>query len=357
MPAPRQPILSTTPNPKPCQSQNNGCADILTFPQSHIPCEDFTFTLTAGTPLDYGLLPVDIPVKARLTGPAGTPVILTLGGISASRIVCDHLEEDQTGWWQEIAGANTPLDPTQFQILSFDFLPGETPVDPVTLKLTPGDQAQVAARLCQHLGIAKLHALVGASYGGMVGLHVAQRYPHLLERLIIVGASYKPHPMGTAWRSIQRKILQFGLDTGETDRALSLARELGMTTYRTAEEFTHRFSATLPEPVEHTRPQLPVETYLESRGEAFLGRMSPQRYLVLSESIDLHQVDPTQINVPTALITCRQDQLIPVEDVRHLRDTLANVTHYHEFDSLYGHDAFLKETHIIAQQLQMALNI
>ena len=189
-----------------------------------------------------------------------------------------------------------------------------------------------------------MHALIGASYGGMIGLNFAQHFPEKLERLIVLCASHRAHPMGVAWRNIQRKIVQFGLDTNQPDRALSLARELGMTTYRTAEEFSNRFAS-----------KTEVKTYLENRGQEFVGRMTPARYLMLSESIDHHAVDPQAVTVPTAVIGFRQDQLVPVVDLHQLTHELPQLTHYFESDSLYGHDAFLKETSFLNHALQHSL--
>jgi len=34
----------------------------------------------------------------------------------------------------------------------------------------------------EHLGFERLHAIVGASYGGMVALAFAERYPDSVER-------------------------------------------------------------------------------------------------------------------------------------------------------------------------------
>jgi homoserine O-acetyltransferase len=117
-----------------------------------------------------------------------------------------------------------------------------------------------------------------------------------------------------------------------------------MTTYRTTEEFGQRFSSGDE-----------VRNYLESRGSDFLKKMSPERYLCLSESIDLHRVDPEKITIPVTLIAFRQDQLVPVEDVRALKAQLPEVAAYHEHDSLYGHDAFLKEVTLMSEALTQAL--
>jgi homoserine O-acetyltransferase len=63
----------------------------------------------------------------------------------------------------------------------------------------------------------------------------------------------------------------------------------------------------------------------------------------LSESIDLHQVDASKIGVSTVLVAVREDQLVPIDDMRALHARMSGVAELVEFSSLYGHDAFLKE--------------
>ncbi len=335
---------------------------------------DFLETANSGLSLTF-----------RLTGPANTPVVLVLGGISANRHVADGtphtLSETELsnltvlptetdtgevlpvqGWWRDLAGAGRTLDTQRFQILSFDFLPGDfLPGDfeadngggQCETQVSTSDQARAAQLLLKRLGISQLHAFIGSSYGGMVALQFAALFPESTQQVVVACAAHRPHPMGTAWRSIQRKIVRFGLETGENDRAMSLARELGMTTYRTAEEFGVRFPK--KQNAELNTKNECVESYLATRGQAFIGKMSPARYLALSHSIDTHWVNPAAITVPLTLVACKQDQLVPPEEVEALGKGVSGPVHRIEFDSLYGHDAFLKEPGWITQALEPLL--
>jgi homoserine O-acetyltransferase len=316
-----------------------------------IPQTDVEFSFTLPTPfqLEYGVIATPLTIQARIVGAQDAPVILAMGGISANRHTCQHVNhagKKQGGWWQDIVGPYQAIDTNRFRVLSFDFIPGEADHLSAVPHVTTADQARIAAVLCDFLEIPKLYAFVGASYGGMIALNFARLFPKKVGRLVMLCASHRAHPMGVAWRSIQRKIVQFGLDTEQPDRAISLARELGMTTYRTAEEFGSRFSS-----------QTEVKNYLENRGQEFVGRMSPARYLKLSESIDLHQVNPQEVHVPTALIGFRQDQLVPINDLRYLAQQLPKLTHYFETDSIYGHDAFLKELPFLTEALGQSLTL
>ena len=60
------------------------------------------------------------------------------------------------------------------------------------------------------------------------------------------------------------------------------------------------------------RFQFPVEAYLLARGDAYAATYVPEAFVCLSESIDLHQVDPTRIRVPITLVAVIEDQLIRI---------------------------------------------
>jgi homoserine O-acetyltransferase len=65
--------------------------------------------------------------------------------------------------------------------------------------------------------------------------------------------------------------------------------------------------------------------------------------MCLSESIDLHRVEPESISVPTTLVAVAEDQLVTLAEMRELESRLAGPRRLYEIHSLYGHDAFLKE--------------
>ncbi|MBY0404581.1 MAG: alpha/beta fold hydrolase, partial [Cyanobacteria bacterium] len=275
------------------------------------------------------------------------------------------------GWWRELFGPGCAIETRAYRVLSFDFFPSDEWAQVFQSRVTPELQAKAAKLVCEWIGVETLHAFIGASYGGMVGLHFAALFPNTLERLIVACAAHRPHPMGTAWRSIQRKMVRFGLDNGQPHQGLALARELGMTTYRTSQEFGQRFEKSenkdnLSSLKGHPQDLFPetsspvlsygVESYLEQRGQEFIHRMSPERYLCLSESIDLNDVNPQQIQVPVTLIGCRQDQLVPIEEMQTLQAQLSGPNTLHAFDSIYGHDAFLKEPKILGTIFTQSLS-
>jgi len=272
-------------------------------------------------------------LQLRLHGDPSNPVVAVAGGISAGRVVADAGAE--TGWWRDIVGEGASIDLGRFCVIGFDFLPnaGET-----ARTISTHDQARALARALSSLKIESLAAFVGASYGGMVGLAFAEKYPRRIGRLCAISAADRPHPVSTALRGVQRRIVEFARRCGAGAEGVSLARQLAMVTYRTPEEFAARFAHA---PGAAAGDAYEVCEYLIARGEAY--RMSPERYVTLSDSIDRHQVKSSNIGVPSLFIASKSDRLVPAEDMRRLAGEIVNAR-YFEFDSLFGHDAFLKET-------------
>ncbi|MGH8230255.1 MAG: homoserine O-succinyltransferase MetX, partial [Steroidobacteraceae bacterium] len=121
---------------------------------------------------------------------------------------------------------------------------------------------------------------------------------------------------------------------------LELARALAMATYRSPREFAERFSQ--PPRQSDGRFLFAVEDYLFSRGRDYAAQYRPESFLCLSESIDLHAVEAARVSTPTTVVAVREDQLVPLADMRALAARLPHAR-LHELSSVYGHDAFLKE--------------
>jgi homoserine O-acetyltransferase len=308
--------------------------------------------------LHHGGQLVGVTIAWRLAGAPGAPVVAALGGISASRLVFDA-EEPGRGWWRELVGPGLPLDTTRYRVLGMDWLggsggttgprPGQQDFPAVDTR----DQAAVLLAVCDALGIGRLHGFAGASYGGMVGLALAERAPQRLGHLLAISAAHRSNPLATGWRSVQRAIVRHALELGDGPGGLRIARALAMTTYRTRAEFNARFPTG---PLSGAgRPEFPVERYLFARGDEFAATHRPEGFLCLSESIDLHAVDPRRIRTPVTLAAVIEDQLVTVEDVRELAGRLPAPCRLHELHSRYGHDAFLKEPAALAPVFAAAL--
>jgi homoserine O-acetyltransferase len=283
----------------------------------------------------------------ELVGPADAPVIVALGGISATR--------HTILWWSDIVGDGKAIDTQRYRVLGIDFLDGGRRSDGRPRRtITTHDQADAIVDVLDHLHIGRVHCFVGASYGGMVALAFAERYPERVERLVVVSAPHEPHPMSTALRALQRRIVKLGLETGRTRSALAIARGLAMTTYRSREEFGERFEST-PVALHDNDATFPVESYLEHHGERFADRWSAERFLALSLSGDLHRIDPRRVVTPTVIVAADGDAIVPGEQLEELAATLAAPTRLLHLPSKHGHDAFLTEADALGRILEIAI--
>ena len=290
----------------------------------------------------------DVRLRWRLHGAAGAPLLAVLGGISADRCVVGDAGEP--GWWDALTGAGLALDPGRQRILGIDWLDAR---DLGTPAVDSADQADALAALLDALALPRLHALVGSSYGAMVGLAFAARHPQRLQHLIAIAGAHRAHPQAAALRAVQRAIVRFALENGDTVTGLALARQLAMIGYRSPRELARRFSA--PSTLRDGRVRVAAEDWLDAAGARFAQRFDAERFLSLSESIDLHAVDPAAVRVPTTLIGFATDQLVPVADLCVLQRGLGAPCELHVLDSDYGHDAFLKEAVALGALLRRCL--
>ena len=158
----------------------------------------------------------------EIVGPVGAPVILALGGITANRHVVRNDRDASPGWWERIAGRGHAIDTTRYRVLSVDFRDGGRARDgrPASI-VTTHDQAARIVAVLEELEIAQLHAVVGASYGGMVALALAERWPDIVARLVVISAAHAPHPMAVGLRAVQRRVVELGLETGRAADAMA----------------------------------------------------------------------------------------------------------------------------------------
>src|SRR5216683_161897 len=316
---------------------------------------DQTLRLPQPYNLHYGDALPDAKVAFRLVGPDDAPVIAVLGGISAHRVVAGPGGE---GWWPELVGPGLGVDTRGYRVLGIDYLGGRgdssTPHSGGKFPpLSSYDQADVLSAIVRHLRLKPLHAIVGASYGGMVALCFAERYAELVNHIVILSAADKAQVLSTASRSVQRQIVREAIARGDGPAGLKLARALAMATYRSAVEFQLRFGAAPTR--NEDRFRFPIEDYLFARGDDYVQKYRAESFLVLSESIDLHQMDATQVHTPATLIAVREDQLVPFNDMQALSARLNGPRQLIEINSIFGHDAFLKEGAALIPIIKLAL--
>jgi len=296
-------------------------------------------------------------IRYEVSGVEGAPAIVVLGGISASRHVARNNLDPDPGWWDGVVGARRAIDTERFSVIGIDYPTsrrGSANLATTAATVTTFDQARAVCAVLDTIGVRSAHAIVGASYGGMVALAFAARHADRVQRIVAIGAAHESDPLTTTLRAIQRRIVALAETAGTPSDGVALARALAMTTYRTRAEFASRFSMT-PFPA-GDGVTFPAEEYVIARGRDYATRTTASDFRALTLSLDLHSVRPEDITVPTTLIAVLEDQLVPIDKIRELRARLGSSASLVEVSSIHGHDAFLNDSDRIAPFITDALS-
>jgi homoserine O-acetyltransferase len=281
-------------------------------------------------------------IHCEIVGPRGAPVIAVLGGISASKHVTSSATDPSPGWWEDVVGPGRAIDTRQFRVLGIDYVASGKNRAPVTTT----DQAEALAAALDRVGVRSLHALVGASYGGMVALAFGVAFPSRAGRLIVISAAHESDPIATALRHLQRRVVALGSAAGRERDGLAIARGIAMTSYLTPRYFEERLEGC--DRNDSSLVEDRIGGYLKKRGEKFADQWTPERYNALSLSLDLHKIRPEDITVPVSVIAISGDRLVPVAQSRELARRLGGSSQLIELDSSLGHDAFLGDSARVA---------
>ena len=306
--------------------------------------------------------------------------VLIFTGLSPSAHAASSPQDPTTGWWEDMLGPDKPIDTNRYFVVCVNSLgscfgstgPASTNLAtdaPYRLSfpmLSIEDIANAGALLLDHLGIERLHSVVGASMGGMTALAFAMLHNQRTDGLISISSAARSMPFSIALRSLQRELVrsdttwqngQYEHDV-PPDGGMRLARKLGMITYRSSAEWSERFgrerATSELDPGHPFGIDFEVESYLDAQAMKFTGAFDANCYLYLSRAMDLFDAADHGGSVEKGLSMVRaqralvigvvSDFLFPVCQQQELADGLQecgiDVT-YAELESIQGHDSFL----------------
>ena len=264
------------------------------------------------------------------------------------------------GWWPEMVGPGLGVDTRQYRVLGIDYIGGRgdsaTPERrrAISRPSAPMIRPSALSQIVRHLGIRNRcmpsSAPLTAEWWRCV-LRSAIR--QLVGHIVVLSAADRSQVLSTAWRSVQRQIVREAIARGDGAAGLKLARALAMATYRSPIEFAIRFGGAPKRMADRFR--FPIEEYLFARGDDYVQKYRAESFLTLSESIDLHEMDATLVHTPATLIAVREDQLVPFNDMQALSARLNGPRQLIEINSIFGHDAFLKEGAALTPIIKHAL--
>jgi len=306
--------------------------------------------------------------------------ILIFTGMSPSAHATSSPEDPSPGWWEEVVGPSRPIDTRRFFVICINSLgscfgsTGPASPDPATGRpfamsfpvLSLEDVADAGKAVVEHLGIVRLHTLVGPSMGGMTALAFAIQFPLMVRNLVLLSTAARSLPFSIAMRSLQREMIRRDPDWQNGNYApgagpitgMRMARKLGMVTYRSAREWDQRFGRERVAEERQTGDafalDFEVEAYLEAHAMKFTGQFDANCYLYLSRASDLFDVAEHGGSVTAGLAKVRAervlvvgvetDMLFPIAQQRELAsglDAVGREVHLVELPSIQGHDSFL----------------
>ena len=283
--------------------------------------------------------------------------------------VCHALtaNSDVVGWWAGLIGDNCVIDPAKHFIVCANILGscyGSS--GPLTHNQATGhpyfqtfptvtirDMVQAHILLRKHLGIDKIHLLIGGSMGGYQVLEWALAEPAAIEKLFLLCTGASESAWGIAIHTAQRLAIEADCSWQDATpqagaRGLKAARAIGMLTYRNYQTFVR----TQSDPDKDKTDGFRAASYINYQGDKLVNRFNAQTYWLLTKAMDSHNIARGraadmatllgQLSHPTLLMGITSDILCPPEEQLFLEKHMPNAT-YHEIDSSYGHDGFLIE--------------
>jgi homoserine O-acetyltransferase len=307
--------------------------------------------------------------------------VLVLTGLSPSAHMAACAQDPTPGWWEEMAGPGKAIDSDRWFVICVNSLGSDkgstcpASIDPATgepyrltfPELALEDVANAAHTVVSGLGITRLACLIGCSMGGMGALAYMLLHPDSVRTHISVDTAPQAQPFSIAIRSLQREAIRLDPrwneghydDVNYPDIGMSIARKLGVITYRSAMEWNGRFARIRLDPEQREDEpfgrEFQVESYLEGHARRFVRHFDPNSYLYLSRASDWFDIAEyghgsvleglKRIRVEQAMVIgVSTDILFPLQQQEQIAQGLEAAGAEVEFvalDSPQGHDAFL----------------
>lgn len=260
------------------------------------------------------------------------------------------------GWWDALIGPGLPLDPLHWFVVAPNVLGGcQGSTGPLSLapdgkpwggsfpRVTVRDQVDAEVVLADSLGIDSWAAVLGGSMGGMRAVEWGVSQPDRVRSLLLLAA-----PAASSAEQIALASAQLHAIRADPVVGLGIARRIAHISYRTSAELDTRFGR---DPQGDGR--FAVESYLDHHADKLARRFDPDSYVVLTESMNGHDVGRGRGGVRAALrrVTARTivagvdtDRLYPLAQQAELAAGIPGADDLRVVTSVYGHDAFLIES-------------
>lgn len=360
---------------------------------------DRRFVQVGDLHLESGAVLPDVRVAYEQWGersPAGDNAVLVLHALTGDSHVTGPAGPGHptAGWWEGIVGPGRVIDTDRYFVVAPNVLGGcQGTTGPSSLApdgvewgarfpfVSIRDQVAAQMAFARAIGIDRFAAVVGGSMGAMHVLEWAVTAPDAVERIAVLAAPPAATADQIALNSVQIEAIRtdpafrggafYDAPDGEgPTRGLALARRMAMLNYRTATELNERFARSWQSGLDPLGGggRFAVESYLDFHGNKFTRRFDANSYIVLTESMNSHDVGRGRGGVDAALarITARSlvlgidsDRYFELDGQRRIAAVLPRSIHGAEpvvLRSDFGHDAFLIEDEAVGAALSRLLD-
>ena len=320
-------------------------------------------------------------------------------------LVCHALTGDQylasphpitgkPGWWERMVGPGKSIDTDRHFVICANVIgscmgstgpaspdPGAADGEPYAMRfpvITIRDMVRGLVALLDGLGIARLHAVVGGSMGGMQALSLAANWPERAARVLVIAATARHSAQNIAFHEVGRQAIMadpawaegdYYASEAKPDNGLAVARMAAHITYLSEAGLTEKFGRRLQDRPDGTKgaksfgfdADFQVESYLRYQGSGFTRRFDANSYLYITRAMDYFDIAEEFADVPGGgkladafagtqarfcIVSFDTDWLYPTAESRHVVHALnaagAKVS-FVELCAPHGHDSFLLE--------------
>ncbi len=320
-----------------------------------------------------------IQLEGGATLPTTDVVYHTYGTLNAdkSNVVwfCHALtaNSDVADWWDSLVGEGKTYDPAKHFIVCANIIgscygsSGPLTINPETNQpyystfphVTIRDMVKVHIVLRKHLGLEKIHTIIGGSMGGYQAIEWALAEPEIFSQMVLVATGAQESAWGIAIHTAQRLAIESDNTWNELNQSagakgLKAARAIGMLTYRNYEAFVKTQTDE-----EHKLDNFKASSYINYQGEKLVKRFNTYSYWLLGKAMDSHNVARNRgkledvlksIQLKTIIIGISSDHLCPTPEQKLMAQNIPN-SKFVEIDSPYGHDGFLIEGKLIGEAI------
>jgi homoserine O-acetyltransferase len=295
------------------------------------------------------------------------------------------LADRKPGWWNNLIGPGKAVDTNHYFVLCANVLggcqgsSGPASLNPETGRpygitfpfVTVRDMVRAQKILCDHLGLACLHGVLGGSMGGMQALQWGIEYPDFVRRLLPMATTARESAQGIAFNEVGRQAIMQDPEWHHGDYAkgsgprvgLAIARMMAHITYLSDASMDRKFGRRKKDTADSAAytfdVQFEVESYLRHQGESFINRFDANSYLYITRAIDHFDLTAAYgsleqafapVQAESLVLGFDSDWLFPPEQNRQIALALLRAgkrATYAQLPTDLGHDSFLIESPLL----------